>query len=88
MREHDIAYALRWGVALVGDFPYWAWLTLYRKTFQVKGRHWWMMLIRGRICEESRNVALRDLFVNFLNKLDFTCNILYIRRVVNRTLVN
>ena len=27
MREHGIACALRWGVALIGDFLYWALLT-------------------------------------------------------------
>ena len=32
-----IACALRWGVALVGNILYQAWLTLYGKTFQVQG---------------------------------------------------
>ena len=32
----NIACALRWGVASVGIKPYWAWLTLYGKIFQVR----------------------------------------------------
>ena len=41
----NIACALKWGVASVGNILYWAWLTLYGKTFQVQGVHRWTMLI-------------------------------------------
>ena len=38
--DYVIACALRWGVALVGDFLYWAWLTpSWEKTFQVLEVH-------------------------------------------------
>ena len=41
MCEHDIACALRWGVALVGYFLCWALLTSLReKYFQVLEVHW------------------------------------------------
>ena len=61
-----IACALRWGVAFVGNILYWAWLTLYRKTFQVQEIHRWTVLIRGRMSEESRFVAFRNHFVKLL----------------------
>ena len=44
-----------------------------------------LTLIQDRRCEESRTMALRNLFVR---KLDFICNILYIREFVTRTLMN
>ena len=70
--EHGIACALRWGVALVGVI-----LTRncspYRGTpFLVQVMYRWLTLIRDRRCEESRTMALRNLFEK---KLDFTCNI-------------
>ena len=38
--DYAIACALRWGVALVGDFLYWAYLTpLWEKYFQVPEVH-------------------------------------------------
>ena len=57
-----IAYALRWGVASIGNILYWAWLTLYGKTFQVLGEHRWTTLIRGCNCEEDQHVALINPF--------------------------
>ena len=40
MCEHGIACALRWGVALVGDFLYWALLTpSWENIFQVLEVH-------------------------------------------------
>ena len=74
--EHGIACALRWGVALVGVI-----LTEHcsphrRTPFQVQVMYRWLTLIRDRRCEESRIVALRNLFVKKKKKnLDFTCNI-------------
>ena len=64
-----IACALRWRVASIGNILYWAWLTLYGKTFQVQGVHRWMTLIRGRNCEEGQHVALINLFVKLWNNL-------------------
>ena len=69
-----IACALRWGVASVGNIFYWAWLTLYRKTFQVQCIHLWTMLTRGRNCEEDQHVALINLFVKRWNNLVPVCN--------------
>ena len=70
--EHGIACALRWGVALVGVI-----LTRHCSPrrgapFQVQVMYRMLTLIRDRRYEESRIVALRNIF---LNKLDFTCNI-------------
>ena len=61
--EHGIACALRWGVALVGVI-----LTEHcsphRGTpFKVKVMYRRLTLIRDCRCEESRTVALRNLFV-------------------------
>ena len=44
-----------------------------------------LTLIQDRRCEESRIMTLRNLFVR---KLDFICNILYIRELVTQTLMN
>ena len=35
--EVNIACTLRWGVALVGDIPFWEWLTLYGTTLTSTG---------------------------------------------------
>ena len=61
--EHGIAYAFRWGVALIGVI-----LTRHCSShrgtpFQVQGLHRWTTLRRGRDCEEGRHVALINLFV-------------------------
>ena len=69
-----IACALRWGVASIGNILYWVWLTLYGKTFQVRGVNQWTTLIRGRNCEESQHVALINLFVKLRKNLVPTCN--------------
>ena len=69
-----IACALRWGVALIESILYWAWLTLYGKTFQMNGIHQWMALIRGHNCEEGRRVALINFFVKLWNNLILVCN--------------
>ena len=69
-----IACALRWGVAYEGNILYWAWLTLYGKTFQVEGVHRWTTLIRGHGCEEGQHVALINLFVKLWNNLVSVCN--------------
>ena len=66
--DMTIACALRWGVALVENILYWAWLTFYGKTFQVHGVHRWTMLIRGRNYEEGQHVALINLFVKNLEQ--------------------
>ena len=50
------------------------WLTLYGKTFQVQGVHWWTTLIRGRNCEEDQHVALIILFVKLWINLVPVCN--------------
>ena len=74
--EHDIACALRWGVALVGIILT-GHCSLRRGTpFQVQVMYRRLVLIRDRRCEESQTTALKNLFVK---KLDFTSNILYIR---------
>ena len=44
--------------SLCKKFLYWAWLTIYRITFQVQSRHRWAALIRSRNCEESHIMAL------------------------------
>ena len=69
-----ITCALRWGIAFVGNILYWAWLTLYGKTFQVQGVHRWMALIQGRNCEEGQHVDLINLFVKLWNNLVLICN--------------
>ena len=76
--EHDIASALRWGVALVEVI-----LTRHCKPrrgtpFQVQVMYRQLTLIRDYKFEESRIVVLRNLFCK---KLDFTWNILYIREL-------
>ena len=71
---HGIACPLRWGVALVGVILI-GHCSPYRGTpFQVQVMYRWLALIRDRMCEESRAVALRNLFCK--KKLDFTCNII------------
>ena len=68
MWNMTIAYALRWGVALIGNILYWAWLTLYGKTFQVQDVHQWMSLIRGYNCEEGQHVALINPFCKIVEQ--------------------
>ena len=54
-----IACALRWEVALVGDYHYWAFLTpSWDPPFQVQVRCRRLTRIRDRTYEESRLVAL------------------------------
>ena len=54
-----IACALRWGVAIVGDYHYWALLTLsWDPPFQVQVRCRRLTHIRDCTYEESRLVAL------------------------------
>ena len=54
-----ISFALRWRVALVGDYHYWALLTpLWDPPFQVQVRCRQVTHIRDRTYEESRIVAL------------------------------
>ena len=76
--EHDIACVLRWGVALIGVFLTGHYSPRRGTPFQVQVLYKQLTLIRDRKCEESRIVALRNPFVK---KLDFTCNILYIREL-------
>ena len=78
LSEHGIACALRWGLALVGVIFIGHCSPLRRTPFQVQIMYRQLTLIRDRRCEKSRTVALRNLFVK---KLDFTCNILYIREL-------
>ena len=70
--EYGIACALRWGVALVGVILTGHCLPRRRTPFQVQVMYRRLILIWDRRCEESRTVALRNLFIK---KLDFTCNI-------------
>ena len=77
--EHGIACALRWGVALVGDFLYWDLSPCHGKTnfFQVLEVHWAMRLTSDLSCDEkgSKCVVLyfvqfwveRPIFYNFMN---------------------
>ena len=61
--EHDIAWALRWGVALIVVILI-RHGSLRRGTpFQVQVIYRRLTLIRDRRCEESRTAALRNLFV-------------------------
>ena len=54
-----IACALRWGVALVGDYHYWVLLIpLWDPPFQVQVRCRLLIRIRDRTYEESWIVAL------------------------------
>ena len=78
--EYGIACALRWGVALVGLILTGHCSPRRRNPFQVQVMYRRMTLIRDRGCEESQTVALRNLFVK-KKKIDFTCNILYIREL-------
>ena len=77
--EHGIACALRWGVAIVGVILIGHCSSRRRTSFQVQVMYRQLTLIRDRRCEESRIVALRNLFVK--KKLNFTCNILHIREL-------
>ena len=70
--EHSISCALRWGVAHVGVILTGHCSPNHGTPFQVQVMYRWMTLIQDRRCEESRIVALRNLFVK---NLDFTCNI-------------
>ena len=80
--EHCIAFTLRWGVALVGVILIGHCLPCRGTPFQVQVMYKQLTLIRDRRCEESRTVALRNLFVKKKKKkLDFTCNIFYIREL-------
>ena len=74
MWNMTITCAFGWGVASVGSLLYWAWLTLYGKTFKVHGVHQWTVLIRGCNCEEGQHVALINLFVKLWNNLLPVCN--------------
>ena len=79
--EHGIACALRWGVALVGVILTGHCSPCRGTPFQVLVIYRQLTLIRDRRCEESRTVGLRNLFVKKKKKLDFTCNVLYIREL-------
>ena len=68
-----IACELRLGVASVGIFLYWAWLTLYEITFQVQEMRRWTALMLGRKDEESQHVALKILFVKYVEQTCLTC---------------
>ena len=61
--EHCIACTLRWGVALVGVILIGHCLSRRGTPFQVQVMYKRFTLIRDRRCEESRMVALRNLFV-------------------------
>ena len=76
--EHGLVCALEWGVAFVGVILTGSCSPRRGTPFQVKVMYRRLTLIRDRKCEEIRTVALRNLFVK---KLDFTCNILYIREL-------
>ena len=76
--EHGIACALRWGVALIGVILTRHYSPHLGTPFQAQVMYRRLTLIWDCKCEESRTVALRSLFVK---KLDFTCNILYIREL-------
>ena len=70
--EHGIACALRWGTAFVGVILTRHYSPRRGSPFQVQVMYMRLTLIRDRRGEESRTMALRNLFVK---KLDFTCNI-------------
>ena len=61
--EHCIAFTLRWGVVLVGVILIEHCLPHRGTPFQVQVMYKQLTLIRDRKCEESRTVALRNLFV-------------------------
>ena len=71
--EHDIECVLRWGVVLVGAILTRHFSPRRGTPFQGQVMYRWLTLIQDRRCEESRTMALRNLFVK--KKLDFTCNI-------------
>ena len=76
--EHNIVCALRLRVTLVGVILIGHYSPCRWTPFQVQVMYKRLTFIRDRTCEESRNVALRNLFCK---KLDFTCNILYRREL-------
>ena len=76
--EHGIACAIRWGVALIEVVLIGHCSPRRGTPFQVQVMYRQLTLIRDRKCKESRTVALRNIFVK---KLNFTCNILYIREL-------
>ena len=61
--EYGIACALRWGVALVRVILNGHCSPRHGTPFQVQVMYRQLTLIRDRRCEESRIVALRNLFV-------------------------
>ena len=71
---------IRWGVALVRVILTGHCSPRRGTPFQVQVIYRRLTLIRDHRCEESQIVALRTLFVK-KKKLDFTCNILYIREL-------
>ena len=56
---YAIACAFRWGVALVGEFFYWAFLTPLWDPFSGTGRR---RFDEAVICERGRHVALSNIF--------------------------
>ena len=61
--EHDIACALRWGVALVGVILTGHCSPHHGNPFQVQVMYRRLTLIRDCKCKESQTMALRNLFV-------------------------
>ena len=61
--EHGIACALRWGVALVGVILTGHCSPCRGTPFLVQVMYRRLTFIRDRRCEESQNMALRNLFV-------------------------
>ena len=59
------------GNSLCRSSLYWAWLTVYEKTFQVQGIHRWTALIPGLEVEESRLVGGIVLLVKTLERIGF-----------------
>ena len=60
--EHGISCALKWGVALLGVILTGHCSPRRATPFQVQVMYRRLTLIRDRKCEESRTVALRNLF--------------------------
>ena len=69
--EHDIACALRWGVTLVGVYSSELYSPRHETPFQVQGVCRETPLTRDHDFEGSQDVALINIFVNYIKTSQF-----------------
>ena len=75
MLSYGIAYALRWGVALIEEFLYWVLLTpSWENIFQVLEAHQEMESIRGLNGKEGQIMAY-SVFCKILHSYPVFCHV-------------